>query len=89
MKFNKHRLALAAATTTGIFYTIKSALIVLFPRIMFNIHAQAMHLVNVENYMQDVQVTLVGFVVGFIHVVIHTYLIFWVFAYLYNRFEER
>ncbi len=89
MKFNKHRFALAAAATAGIFYTIKSALIILFPRIMFNIHAQAMHLVNVENYMQDIQVTPMGFIVGFVHVVVHSYLIVWVFAYLYNRFEER
>jgi len=88
MKLNQHRFALAGAATAGIFYAIKSALIIVFPQIMFAMHAQVMHLVNVESYMQDVQVTAMGFIVGFASVVIHTYFVLWVFVYLFNRFEK-
>lgn len=88
MKFNKHRLALAAASTTGIFYAIKAALALFFPRLLFAMHHQFMDAQHAEDVMNSFTLTPINFVIGFIHCVVGTYVAVWIFAYLFNHFES-
>jgi len=88
MKFNQHRLALAAASTAGIFYAVKAALSVVFPQFVLKMHAQFMNPQHAEYLMHNIKITPMGFVACFAHAVICTYLAVWLFAYLFNQFEK-
>jgi len=44
------------------------------------------HLVNVDKFAGDVQITASGFIIGLLQAVIYTYIVAYLFASLHNRF---
>lgn len=88
MKLNQHHIALAASATCGIFYSIHAALLTIYPKLYFSLMSAKIHLIDPDRYMGDFKVTPYGFVYGFAQAIICTYISGWIFAYLFNRFEN-
>lgn len=81
MKFNKHRLALAASATAAILFVFHKAMMFFFPDMFIMLHMHGMNMMVVE-------VTPMKLLVCFVHKVVETYAVVWLFAYLFNHFEE-
>lgn len=82
MELDKKGFSLAAAGTFGIVYVICSAFVAIAPEAARQLLGWLAHLVNVG----DVKITFGGFLAGLLQVLIYTYIIAWVFAWLHNRY---
>lgn len=85
MKFNTKALALAAAATTGLAYVICAVFVALFPALSVKILGAMLHLLNLEQLLGEANVTLGGFLVGLLPLVLYAYLGAWLFGWVYNR----
>lgn len=84
MELHTKKFALAAAKTMGIWYILCAALVAVAPALALKLFGWMVHLVNLDSAM-SADVTLGGFVVGFLEVVALAYATAWVFATIYNR----
>ena len=89
MEFNKHKLSLAAALTTGIAYVICAAFTAIAPEVALRFLGWMLHLVNVEQFAGDVRLTFGSFILGLLPILFYTYLAAWIFAAIYNRLLKR
>lgn len=85
MTLNTHKFSLAATITMGITYVICTVFTLFFPDIALKFLGWMMHLVNVEKIAGGVEVTIGGFLLGFLPILFYTYIGTYVFARLYNR----
>lgn len=84
MMFDVTNFAISATVTmsfTYIFYTLAMAF---FPKFFVRTHASMIHLTNYNKYLNDINVTLEGFLWGLGQVIFHSFLTAWIFAYIYN-----
>ena len=86
MKLDTSKFSLAAASTMGIVYTVCAVFVALWPNFALQLFGWLIHLVNVDKFAGDVQITVVGFIFGLLQVVIYTYVGALVFAWLHNKF---
>ncbi|MBI2632806.1 MAG: hypothetical protein HYW78_00235 [Parcubacteria group bacterium] len=86
MQFNKNKFALAAACTMGITYVLCAAFTALFPELAVKFLGLMMHIVNVEKFAGDVEMTFGGAVLGLLPPVFYAFIGAWIFAWLYNSF---
>ena len=83
MKIETKPFALAFAEAAGIVYAICAAVVAVSPASAFKLLGWIAHLTNLEELAR--QVTFSGFLLGFVQVVVYTYLSAWLFAALFNR----
>lgn len=85
MELNKNKFAWSGAMTMGIIYLVCAVFVWLWPDFSLKLLGWLTHLVNVDKFAGDVQITLGGFVMGFLQVLVYTYAGAWLFAWLHNR----
>jgi len=85
MELNKNKFALAAAHTMGVIYVVCAVFVVLWPDFVLRLFGWLVHLVNVDKFAGDVQITLGGFIGGLAQSWVYTYIGAWIFSWLHNR----
>ena len=86
MKIDIQKFSLAAALTMGGIYAICVAFVALWPDLALQLLGWLVHLVNVDKFAGDVQITAVGVIFGLLQVLIYTYLGALIFGWLHNKF---
>ncbi len=89
LRLNANKFGLASGITSGIFYTLFSLIYAFFPEQCFKHCATLVYLVNYEKYMADFQFTAYAWFVGAITFAISSFIISWLFAYLYNAMLKK
>ena len=89
MKLEVQKFALAAAVTMGAIYAVCAAFVALWPDFALQLFGWLIHLVNVEKFAGDVQITVIGFVIGLIQAIVYTYVVMLIFAWLHNKFLKK
>ena len=89
MELDKNRFARAAAGTVAIAYAVCAVVVWLWPDLALQLLGLVAHLVNVEKFAGDVAITPAGVLAGFVQVVLYSYLVAWIFAWLYNRSAKK
>lgn len=84
MELNEKKFALAAAKTMGIWYILCATLVAVAPALAMKLFGWMVHLVNLDSAV-SAGVTLGGFIVGFLEVVVLAYATAWLFVTIYNR----
>ena len=85
MTLNAHKLALAATITMGVVYAVCGIFTALAPDLALRFLGWMMHLINIEKFAGDVEITLSSFVLGLLPLLFYAYLFTYLFAWLYNR----
>ena len=85
MQLNAKKFAFAAAATMTAAYAVCAAFTALWPEAAIKFLGSMLHIVNVAKFTGDVEMTLGGAVLGWIPLVIYSYLTALFFAWLYNR----
>lgn len=85
---NKSKFSLAAMLTVAILYIACAVLVAILPDFSLKLLGWVAHIVNVEKFAGEVDVTAGGLIVGLLEVMIYTYVASWIFAGLYNRFSK-
>lgn len=88
MELNKQKFSLAATITMGVAYVICAVFVAIFPEVALKFLGWMVHIVNVEKFAGGVEVTLGSFFLGLLPIVFYTYVISYLFAWLYNRSLE-
>ena len=88
-KIDANKFSLAVAATMGIVYVVCAAFVWLWPDFALQLFGWLVHLVNVDKFADDVQITLVGFIVGLLQAAIYTYAGARIFVLLHNKFLKR
>lgn len=85
MQLNAPKLANAAAVAVLILYVVCTLFVLVAPEFSMSILAGAMHLPSVADALGEVSVTLGGFLLGLIPLVIYGYVAAYLVAVLYNH----
>jgi len=85
MQLNATKLANAAAITVFILYVVCTLFVAIAPEFSMTILAGAMHLPSAADALGEVEVTLGGFLLGLIPLVISGYVAAYLVATLYNK----
>ncbi len=85
MQLNATKLANAAAITTLILYVVCTLFVAVAPQLSMTILTGAMHLPSAADALGEVNVTLGGFLLGLIPLVIYAYVGAYLIVTLYNR----
>lgn len=80
MELDKRQFSLAAAEVLGVWYIICAALVAAAPGLALRLFSWMVHLVNLEAGISFPEV-----IYGFVEVVVLTYIMAYVFAWLHNR----
>lgn len=85
MQLDTKKFAWSAVLTMTLVYIVCAVFTALWPEIAVKFLGKMLHIVNVEKFMGDEEMTLTNVVLGWIPVVLYTYFTALVFAWLYNR----
>ncbi|OGI64897.1 hypothetical protein A3H53_03805 [Candidatus Nomurabacteria bacterium RIFCSPLOWO2_02_FULL_40_10] len=85
MQLNAIKLANAVAITTAILYIVCTLFVVVAPELSMTILAGGMHLPDATTALGESSVTLGGFLLGLVPLVIYAYVGAYLAAALYNR----
>lgn len=85
MELNKKKFASAAASVMGIIYIVCAVFVWLWPDFALQLLGWMAHLVNVDKFAGDTQITFGGLLAGLAQVLIYSYASAWLFAWLHNR----
>jgi len=88
-KIQVQKFALAAAATMGIVYVVCAAFVVFFPNLALQLFGWLVHLVNVDKFAGDVQVTALGIFGGLVQILAYTYIAAVIFSWLHNKFLKK
>jgi len=88
MELDKNKFSLSAAGAMGLVYIVCAIFVALAPDFALKLFGWLVHLVNVDKFTGDVAITFGGFLIGLIQILIYTYLTFWIFAWLHNKFRK-
>ncbi len=89
MKLEIQKFSLALAVTMGIIYIVCAVFVALWPDFALQLFGWLVHLVNVDKFAGDVQMTAFGFIIGLLQAMAYTYIGALVFAWLHNKFMKR
>jgi len=89
MKLEVQKFSLALAVTMGIIYVVCAAFVALWPDFALQLFGWLVHLVNVDKFAGDVQMTVFGFIIGLLQAMVYTYIGALVFAWLHNKFLKK
>ncbi|BCX15853.1 MAG: hypothetical protein KatS3mg098_082 [Candidatus Parcubacteria bacterium] len=82
-QIHKSGFAKAAALVMGGIYTLCAVFVALWPSLGLKLFGYLVHLVNLN---VTTRVTGEGFVIGLFEVLVYTYVIAWLIAWLHNKF---
>ena len=85
MEIRQHAFALALAETAAVLYAICAFIVALWPELALQFMGSMMHLVNVEQFATDIEITWGSFLIGLIQAVVYSYVAGWLFTWFYNR----
>ncbi len=88
MKLKTQGFAVAASATMGLVYVVCAVFVSLWPDFSLRLFGWLIHLVNVDKFAGDVGITLIGFIIGLIQVLIYTYVGGLIFTWLHNKFMK-
>lgn len=88
-KLNTQKFSLAAAATMGVIYVVCAAFVALSPDLALKLFGWLVHLVNVDKFAGDVQITVLGFIIGLAQVIVYTYIGALIFSLLHNKFMKK
>lgn len=89
MKLDVQKFSLAAALTMGIVYVICVVFVALWPEFALQLFGWLVHLVNVDKFAGNVQITALGFIFGLLQILIYTYIGALIFAWMHNKFLRK
>ena len=89
MKLDTNKFSLAAAITMGFVYILCVIFVALWPDFALQLFGWLVHLVNVDKFAGDVQITAIGLVFGLLQILVYTYLGALIFAWLHNKFLKK
>ena len=89
MKLDIQKFSLAAALTMGVIYAVCAVFVALWPDFAMQLFGWLVHLVNVDKFAGDVQITALGFIFGLLQILIYTYFVALIFAWLHNKFLKK
>lgn len=84
MQLDKNKFALALSGTMLVAYAICTAFTALWPDVALKFLGWMLHLVNVERFAGGVELTFGGFVAGLLPILFYSYLVGWLFVWMYN-----
>lgn len=84
MKIDQNKFALAIAGTFGVMYVLCAALVALAPGVALKLLGWVVHIVNVDKFAGDVEITAVGLIIGLVQIVAYSYLTARLFSFLYD-----
>ena len=85
-QINKGGFALAAGGVMGAVYVLCAIFVALWPGFALQLFGRLVHLVNVEKFASDVAISIGGFILGLVQVVVYAYVGAWLVAWLHNKF---
>ncbi len=85
MDLNIKKFSWAAANTMGLLYVVCAAFVALWPEFSLRLFGWLIHLVNVDKFAGDVQITVGGFIAGLVQAWVYTYIGAYIFGWLHNR----
>lgn len=88
MQLNKNKFSLAASLVMGIIYVVCAVFVLLWSEFALQLFGWLVHLVNVDKFTGDVNVTAFGFVIGLLQAMVYTYIGAYLFAWLHNKFVK-
>ncbi len=88
LRVNAPALALASAIIMGIADIICALFAFLLPGAALQLLGWMFHLVNMEKFVGGVTLTFGGFLLGFVQVVVYTYLFVLLWGWLYNKIAK-
>jgi len=89
MKLEVQKFSLALAVTMGIIYVVCAAFVALWPDFALQLFGWLVHLVNVDKFAGDVQINVLGFIIGLAQAIIYTYIGALIFSWLHNKFLKK
>lgn len=84
MEINKNKFGLALTGTMTVAYVICALFTVIAPDLALKFLGWMVHLVNVDKFAGGVEVAFGSFVLGLLPIVFYSYLVGWLFAWMYN-----
>ena len=84
MMFDVTNFAISSTVTMTFMYLGYTFAMAFFPKFFVRTHASMSHLTNYNKYLNDIHVTLEGFIWGLGQVIFHSFVTAWIFAYVYN-----
>ncbi len=84
MTFNSQKLALAATTSTVIWYSVCTLLCALWPQWALQMVADILHLSTLDHLLPIFHITFRSFISGLIQSCLSMYLFVWPMAAIYN-----
>ena len=88
-KLNVKKFSLAIALTLSLIYVVCAIFVVLWPYFSLQLFGWLMHLVNVDKFAGDMQITAVGFIIGLVQMFVYTYVVALVFGWMHNKFMDK
>ena len=88
MNIDQNKFSLALAGTFGVIYVLCAALVALAPGVALKLLGWVTHIVNVDKFAGDVEITAVGLIVGLIQILAYSYLAARLFSFFYNRLTK-
>ena len=88
MKFEEHKLALAAGITSAIIFTACSIIMYLWPQSL-NMSAAMFHLTSFGPLNAFFDLNAQIFVSGLVQTSVYTYICIYLFAYIYNQMNKK
>lgn len=85
MRLNTKRFAWAAGLTMTAVYAVCAAFTAVFPNLAVRFLGWMLHIVNVEKFAGETEMTFGSVVLGWIPVALYGYFSALIFAWLYNR----
>ena len=85
-KINAGGFAKAAAGIMGLVYAICAIFVALWPDFALQLLGWLTHLVNVDKFAGTRAITMGGFLAGLAQMIIYSYIVAWLIAWLHNKF---
>ncbi|MDP3966415.1 MAG: DUF5676 family membrane protein [archaeon] len=89
MKLEIQKFSLAAALTMGVIYAVCAIFVSIWPDFSLQLFGWLVHLVNVDKFAGDTQITALGFIIGLLQAMVYTYIGALAFGWLHNKFLKR
>ena len=84
MKIDQNKFSLAIAGTFGVMYVLCAALVALAPGVALKLLGWVTHIVNIDKFAGDVEITAAGFIIGLVQILVYSYLVARLFSFVYH-----
>ena len=85
MSLNSQKFSLLVAAASGVLYAVCSLFVALFPVLSTKLMGWLFHLSNPATVFGDMRVTLIGYIGALVEVLIYSYVVSLIFAWIFNK----